>query len=92
MPSDRIAGAILTLRGHRVMLDADLAVFYSVETRALVQAVKRNRERFPEDFMFQLSQAEVDALRSQIVISNAGHSEAAAGLRSHPQPGQMARR
>jgi hypothetical protein len=62
---------ILFLRGERVMLDADLAVLYGVETRALVQAVKRNAARFPHDFMFQLTADEVATLRSQIVISNA---------------------
>jgi hypothetical protein len=61
---------ILLLRGERVMLDADLAALYQVETRALVQAVKRNRERFPADFMFQLTAAEVAILRSQTGISS----------------------
>jgi len=64
---------ILLLRGERVMLDTDLATLYGVETRALVQAVKRNRERFPADFMFQLTTDEAAYLRSQIVISSAGH-------------------
>ncbi len=54
------------------MLDSDLADLYGVETRALVQAVKRNADRFPQDFMFQLSAEEIDGLRSQFVISNAG--------------------
>jgi len=58
--------AILVLRGHEAMLDADLAALYEVETRVLVQAVKRNAERFPEDFMFQLAIKEVERLRSQI--------------------------
>lgn len=57
------------LRGQKVMLDSDLAYLYHVETRALVQAVKRNPNRFPSDFMFQLSGEEWDALRSQNVIS-----------------------
>jgi len=52
------------------MLDGDLADLYRVETRALVQAVKRNAERFPEDFMFQLSADESEAMRSQIVIAS----------------------
>ncbi len=60
---------ILLIRGKKVMLDADLADLYGVETRSLVQAVKRNNERFPPDFMFQLSQEEFESLRSQIVIS-----------------------
>lgn len=63
---------IVYLRGHKVLLDADLATLYGVETRVLVQAVKRNLERFPEDFMFQLSGDELEVLRSQFVISNAG--------------------
>ena len=58
------------IRGQQVMLDSDLAKLYGVETRALNQAVKRNIERFPEDFMFQLFKDEFDSLRSQIVISN----------------------
>ena len=66
-----IAEAILMLRGQRVILDAHLAALYGVETRALVQAVKRSPDRFPSDFMFQLDNQEVVRLRSQIVISNA---------------------
>ena len=64
-----VAGVILILRGHRVLLDEDLARLYGVETRVLVQAVKRNPKRFPKDFMLQLNAAEWSALRSQIVIS-----------------------
>jgi len=64
-----VASVILILRGHRVLLDEDLARLYGVETRALVQAVKRNPKRFPKDFMLQLNAAEWSALRSQIVIS-----------------------
>lgn len=67
-----IQSRILAVREQRVMLDADLAQLYGVETRVLVQAVKRNLTRFPADFMFQLSAAEFQALRSQSVISNAG--------------------
>jgi len=59
---------IRTIRGHKVLLASDLAVLYGVETRALVQAVKRNLERFPSDFAFQLTEQEVTALRSQFVI------------------------
>jgi len=69
--AEHIARSILLLRGHRVLLDATLAALYGVETRALIQAVKRNRERFPVDFLFQLASEEVDSLRSQSVISNA---------------------
>ena len=67
-----IQSRILSLREQRAMLDADLAQLYGVETRVLVQAVKRNLARFPEDFMFQLTAEEWQALRSQSVISNAG--------------------
>lgn len=63
---------ILTLRGQRVMLSGDLATLYGVETKVLMQAVKRNVERFPADFMFQLDQDEWAGLRSQIVTSNRG--------------------
>jgi hypothetical protein len=70
VPAGRIAGAIVLLRGHKVMLDADLADLYGVETRALNQAVRRNAARFPEDFMFRLTAEEAAGLRSQFVISN----------------------
>lgn len=72
LPSERIGRSILMLRRHRVLLDQDLAELYGVETRVLVQAVKRNLSRFPKDFMFQLTAAEWTALRSQAVISSAG--------------------
>ncbi len=67
-----IESRILSLREQRVMLDSDLAVLYDVQTKVLVQAVKRNAERFPADFMFQLSPEEWAALRSQTVTSNTG--------------------
>jgi hypothetical protein len=60
---------IRSIRGHRVILDADLAALYRVEARILNQAVKRNRVRFPLDFMFQLTADETAVLRSQIVTS-----------------------
>jgi len=69
MPMERIEECIYSMRGQRVMLDADLATVYGVETRALIQAMKRNARRFPPDFIFQLTDAEWEALRSQIVIS-----------------------
>ena len=69
IPVERIERAILLIRNQKVMLDADLAALYEVETRVLVQAVKRNLERFPEDFMFQLTQEEFAILRSQSVTS-----------------------
>ena len=67
-----IEGLIYLIRGQKVMLDKDLAALYGVETRSLVQAVKRNARRFPEDFCFALSDQEFSVLRSQIVISNRG--------------------
>ena len=67
-----IPAKIMTIREHRVLIDADLAELYGVETRALVQAVKRNIERLPADFMFQLTSNEFDALKSQSVISKSG--------------------
>jgi hypothetical protein len=67
VPIERIERGIVVLRGHRVMLSPDLAELYGVEPRALVQAVKRNRKRFPADFMFQLTRAEFKAVKSQIV-------------------------
>ena len=67
-----IESRILLLRGEKVMLDDDLAVLYGVETKALNQAVRRNIERFPEDFMFQLTAEEAETLRSQTVTSKPG--------------------
>jgi len=63
IPVDRIEKAILLIRGQKVMLDVDLAALYGVETKMLVRAVKRNINRFPTDFMFQLSKEEFDNLR-----------------------------
>ena len=80
-PVERIENRILFIRGLKVLLDADLASLYGVETRALNQAVKRNAERFPTDFMFQLSTKELQTWRSQFVISNPG---AKMGLRRAP--------
>jgi hypothetical protein len=65
IPAARVERAILILRGEHVLLDADLASLYDVETKALVRAVKRNLERFPADFMFQLTPDEYADLRSQ---------------------------
>jgi len=70
-----ISRAILVVRGHKVLLDADLAALYGVDTRVLLQAVKRNRERFPADFMIQLTAAEWAALRSQIVTLKRGRGQ-----------------
>ena len=72
LSSDRIAQSILSIRGYKVMLDVDLAALYEVETKILNQAVKRNIERFPSDFMFPLSGDEINSLRSQIVTLKRG--------------------
>jgi len=77
IPLEAVENQIFNLRGHRVMLDGDLAELYGVETRALNQAVKRNKDRFPEDFMFQLNNEEAKAVlisRSQIVILKQGRN------------------
>jgi ORF6N domain-containing protein len=70
IPVALIERRIYLIRGQKVMLDSDLAELYRVETRALIQAVKRNLGRFPTDFMFQLSIKEASAMRSQIVIGS----------------------
>jgi len=69
---ERIERAILLLRGHKVILDADLAGLYEVETKALKRAVKRNLARFPDDFMFELNDREVENLRYQSGASRWG--------------------
>jgi hypothetical protein len=88
VPLEQIERRIFLVRGHRVMLDSELAKLYGVPTKVLIQAVKRNVDRFPEDFMFQLSseefellkrQADVPGLRSQIVTSNKSINGARAG-------------
>ncbi len=81
IPSGRIERSILLIRGHKVMLDADLADLYAVETRVLLQAVNRNIDRFPHDFMFQLSEQELENWRSHFVMSNPA---AKMGLRRRP--------
>ena len=67
---ERIAHGIYSLRRQKVILDFDLAVLYGIETRALKQAVRRNHDRFPRDFMFELSAKEVDSVVSQFVTPN----------------------
>ena len=66
-PAQALISRIHSIRGHKVLLASDLAALYGVPTKALIQAVKRNLERFPADFAFQLTEQEVRALRSQIV-------------------------
>ena len=73
-PVEQIESLIITVRGKQVILDRDLARLYGVETFRLNEQVKRNIERFPEDFMFQLSKEEFEDLRSQIAISSAGNN------------------
>ena len=72
IPPERIERRILLIRGQKVMLSTDLAELYGVAPRVLVQAVKRNQERFPDDFMFQMTRAELANLKSQIVTSSWG--------------------
>ncbi len=71
-PTERIERSILLIRGHKVLLDVDLAALYGVPTKRLNEQVRRNRARFPEDFMFQLTAEEVTYLRSQFATSNKG--------------------
>ena len=72
LPPEYILHAIHVIRGHKVILDADLADLYDVQTKVLNQAVKRNIERFPKDFMFQLSKNQFEILKSQSVTSSWG--------------------
>ncbi len=72
IPPERIERRILLIRRQKVMLDADLAELYEVETKELNRAVRRNASRFPEDFMFQLSEQEYEGLRCQFGTSNEG--------------------
>ena len=70
IPAERIQRNILLIRGEKVILDRDLAELYGVETKQLIRAMKRNLDRFPEDFMFQLSKSEFDILRCQFGTSS----------------------
>lgn len=70
-----IANSILLVRSQKVLLDSDLAALYGVETKVLLQAVKRNRRRFPEDFMLRLAADEWQALRSQFVTLKIGRGQ-----------------
>jgi hypothetical protein len=75
VPDEIIMNKIFVIRGHKVMLDKDLAELYGVETKQLKRQVKRNINRFPEDFMFELTQIEFDNLRSQIGTSSWGETK-----------------
>ena len=74
LSEESIANKIYFIRNQKVMLDRDLAILYGIETKVLNQAVKRNMSRFPEDFMFQLTEIEFQNLKSQIVTSSWGGS------------------
>jgi hypothetical protein len=75
MELEVIQNKIHEIRDHKVMLDFDLALLYNVETRVLKQAIRRNITRFPEDFMFELSEIELNSLRSQIVTLKKGRGQ-----------------
>lgn len=72
IPSERIESKILLIRSKKVMLDRDLAALYGVPTRRLNEQVKRNRKRFPEDFMFRLNKKEFEILKSHFATSSWG--------------------
>lgn len=80
IPIEKIENTIYLIRGEKVMLDRDLAVLYGVDTHVLKQAVRRNKDRFPTDFMFVLNPTEFRNWRSQFVISKAART----GLRHPP--------
>jgi phage regulator Rha-like protein len=73
--TERVERNILLIRGHRVMLDTDLAILYGVPTKRLNEQVRRNKKRFPSDFMFQLTPEEVERLRSQIATLKSGRGQ-----------------
>jgi aromatic ring-opening dioxygenase LigB subunit len=75
LPIERVERTILILRGHRVILDSDLAALYGVPVKRLNEQVKRNTDRFPEDFAFTLTTEEYEALRSQIATLDTGRGE-----------------
>ena len=77
--AERVERRIYMVRGQKVILDSDLAELYGVETRTLVQAVQRNADRFPDDFMYRLTAQELTILRSQFVISSSGRKMEAPG-------------
>jgi hypothetical protein len=84
IPAEQIEKAILLIRGQKVMLDHDLAKLYGVPTKRLNEQVRRNRGRFPDDFMFQLTKREFENWRSQFATSNSagppGHTATAIGF------------
>lgn len=72
LPDEAVISKIYLIRGQKVMLDEDLAELYQIETKRLKEAVRRNKDRFPSDFMFELSRDEFESLRSQIATSKRG--------------------
>ena len=85
IPEERIVNKIYIIRDQKVMLDFDLAMLYEVETKVLNQAVKRNAERFPEDFMFRLTSNERFTMRSQIVTSSSQNTDSQANIKMMSQ-------
>jgi hypothetical protein len=81
--ADKIEQSILVVRGQKVLLDEQLAEFYGVGTKVLIQSVKRNLQRFPDDFMFQLTSDEWESLRSQVAISNLRSQIVTSSLTAH---------
>jgi hypothetical protein len=79
LPLELVTHRIVVLRGQRVIVDSELAALYGVETKRFNEAVKRNTEKFPADFMFATSAQEYESLRSQIATSNDGTSETPTG-------------
>ena len=75
IPAERIERAIILIRGQKVLLDSDLAGLYGVSTKRLNEQVRRNRSRFPEDFMFRLTAEEAESLRSQIATLKTGRGQ-----------------
>ena len=85
LPIEMIQRSIYVVRGQKVMLDSELAILYGVETQTLVRAVKRNQDRFPEDFMFRLQDQEWENLRYQIGTSSSwGGRRQSRGRSGHP--------
>jgi hypothetical protein len=75
VPTEEITRAILVLRGHRVLLDSELAALYGVTTKRFNEQVRRNAKRFPADFMFQLTTEEISSLRSQFATLKLGRGQ-----------------
>jgi len=92
VPVELVERRIYLIRGQKVMLDRDLAELYQVPTKRLNEAVKRNRNRFPDDFMFQLTEKEAESLRLQIATSNVGQPDSLGFQIGTPNVGRGGRR